>query len=169
MVSIDLKDWILLVLSFGLGIFASIIAALILGPGLTIVSGFRATKFVVGLRQKFAKDTVFDRDWTQTWTVESSTTYPPMNTSPLRLYRFLHLVAGEADMVTKTGVPVSFRIVGVIDGNYLTGKWMDPTPGGYYGVFQLIKRPSNDLIDGSWAGFSKKGTVRSGVWKWQRV
>ena len=165
---IEWKDAILLFFGFVVGIPASMVAAWVLGPIATIFCGFHVTKIFSALRKKVKRDEIFDQAWRQTWCVDSSK-FQRSNSSPLNLYKIMHIVAGEATMVTSTGQTISFRIIGAIDSNrYITGKWMDPEAGGYYGAFQLIMDPTRESAAGTWVGFSSSGTVKSGSWTWQR-
>jgi hypothetical protein len=161
----QVKDAILLVAGFVVGIPAPIIAALILGPAMTIMCGFGAIKVLAKLRQRFRRDAVFDREWRQDWQVTSDR-FSAQNPSTLKIYRFLHLLAAEAQQNTLSGSPYKFRIIGIIDRNIITGKWMDPLPNGYYGTFQLMFSHTRDEATGKWMGFSSGGTVKVGEWAW---
>lgn len=162
------KDVVSIILGFLLGIPASMTATMVLRPALTIVAGFRFVRSLGRIRRRLFRDKVFDVPWEQTWHVESQR-FPARNSSYLRLHRFLHLIAGEAEMVTGQGTEIGFRLLGVIDSNrYITGKWMDPTPGGYYGTFQMWLPPALEEADGLWVGFSATGPIKSGKWLWRR-
>jgi hypothetical protein len=166
--TMDAKDLVLLALGFALGIPASMVAALILGPAATILCGFHAAKLLARAQRRMRPDAVFDAAWSQTWLVTSDT-FQPINSSGLRLHRFLHIVAGEADMQTVAGRQISFRLLAVLDASSrcITGKWMDPNEGGYYGAFQVILTPTRECAEGLWVGFSSKGMVKSGSWVWR--
>lgn len=102
------------------------------------------------------------------WHVESSH-FDQANPSELKIYRFLHLIAGEATQSTATGAPYSFRILAVLDRNLISGKWMDPLINGYYGTFQLMLSHTRDSAKGMWVGFSSTGVVKGGEWTWTPV
>jgi hypothetical protein len=162
------KDILVLVAGGLLGVPASMAASLILGPAMTIMCGFGLIKILGKLRQRVIGDTMFDAVWTQDWHVVSDR-FAPANPSTLRIYRFLHLIAAEAEQETTTGESYKFRILGVMDRNIITGKWMDPKPNGYYGTFQLMLAHTHDAAEGKWMGFSSSGTVKSGDWVWRKV
>jgi hypothetical protein len=162
------KDILPLVFGFFLGIPASMIASLVMGPLMTILSSFRTVRALASLRRRVVRDQIFDEYWVQTWFVESAN-FDKENVSSIRLHRFLHLLAGEAEMSTAKGAKAGFRVLGTIENNrVITGKWMDPHPGGYYGTFQLILAPMREKAEGKWVGFSAGGTVKSGRWMWSR-
>jgi hypothetical protein len=161
------KDFVLSFLGFLVGIPASMIASLLLGQPLTIVSGFRAIRFFARLRQKIWHDEIYDADWAQTWKV-FSTRFPRENPGPLKIYKFLHLIAAETEMTAASGTGYQIRFVGILDRNIITGKWMDPAPHGYYGTAQFIVSNLREGADGRWLGFSSNGTVKTDDWHWKR-
>ncbi len=165
------KDSNLLITGALLGVPASMAASLILrflGQAMTILCGFSTVKALTKLRQRLYSDLTFDVPWEEEWHVKSKN-YAPRNRSALKTYRFFHLLAAETEHQTISGTRHEFRILGVIDQNVITGKWMDPGPIGYYGVFQLQLAHARDRAEGQWSGFSNKEGVKSGQWKWTRL
>lgn len=58
------------------------------------------------------------------------------------------------------------------EGEVLTGTWRERTPGsarGYHGVCQLLLRPTGDLMEGKWVGFTRTREVGHGPWEYQRL
>ena len=163
----DWKDIVLVIAGGLLGVPASMTATLVLGPAMTIMCGFHAVKKLAKLRQCVRSDEVFDGPWQQDWHV-SSKHFAPENLSSMRVYRFLHLLAAEAEQTTATGASYGFRMLAVIDGSIITGKWMDPRPNGYYGTFQLILAHTHSDASGQWMGFSSAGIVKTGTWTWRK-
>lgn len=166
--SFDWKDIVLVIAGGLLGVPASMTATLLLGPAMTIMCGFHAVKKLAQIRQRVRPDEVFDGPWQQNWHV-SSTHFAPENLSSMRIYRFLHLLAAEAEHTTASGTPYSFRMLAVIDRDIITGKWMDPRQNGYYGAFQLKIAYTHEDATGQWVGFSSSGIVKAGTWIWRKV
>ena len=164
----DIKDALALILGFILGIPASMIASLALGPAMTIICGFRIVKILSKIRKKIFSDADFDVPWKQVWYVQSES-FPTENPSALKIYRFMHLIAGEADMTTALGSKTGYRIIAVLSANKITGKWMDPRDGGYYGAFQANLSPTREEALGMWVGFSKTGVIKCGKWDWHKL
>lgn len=165
--TLEWKDMVLLAIGGALGVPASMTASLLLGPGVTILCGFSIVKILGKLRRRICSDALFDASWEQKWRVESDA-FPPENRSELQIYRFLHLLAAEAEQTTADGVPYRFRILAVIDRNIITGKWMDPLETGYYGAFQMLLSHTHDKAVGTWIGFSSKGLIKAGDWAWAK-
>ena len=154
-----------LFLSFLLGIPASVIAAYLVGPVVTIAAGYHCIRALTWLRKKMVHDEMFDIPWTQQWDVLADE-MPKSFPSQLTLYRFRHILAGEFRNADETGKGV-YRVVAVIDDNRITGTWKDIKPMGYYGTFQLLISHKRDEAVGKWIGFSTRTTiVRAGSWIW---
>jgi hypothetical protein len=81
---------------------------------MTIVSGFRVTKALALLRRRIKPDRNFDVAWEQTGHVDSER-FPPANRSEIKLYRVLHLIAGEASITTSLGTKMELRVLGTVD------------------------------------------------------
>jgi hypothetical protein len=164
---IQSKDVLLLVLGFALGIPASIIGTFLLGQPLTILAGFRSIRLLSKIRSRIIHDAVFDGNWSQSWEVESSN-FLPINPGRLKVFRFFNLIAAETSMTSANGTGYDVRIVAVLDGSIITGKWMDPAPNGYYGSCQFHLSNLRDGARGRWLGFSTNGTIKTGDWHWTR-
>lgn len=59
-----------------------------------------------------------------------------------------------------------------VDGNVITGTWVEQTaPGGYYrgaryhGAIQLLAEPTGRRLAGKWVGFGKEMDVNTGPWE----
>jgi hypothetical protein len=165
--NLALKDGVLLFLGFLVGVPASMIASWFMGPFLTTFCGFHSVKCLNWLRRIFKNDEFYDQDWTQTWEVTSES-FPPKNLSELKIYKFLHLISGDASQTTNSGAQYSFRIIGKIsNSNIITGRWTDPSSAGYHGAFQMIISPTREQITGKWVGYSREGFIKTGDWIWK--
>ncbi|MBI1202820.1 MAG: hypothetical protein GC182_09945 [Rhodopseudomonas sp.] len=162
----DSKDWLTAFLGFLLGIPSSIIATWILGSLLPIAAGYHFIRVLTVLRRSIRTDDLFDLPWTQEWDVHAEKR-PRSFPSAITVYRFTNLLAAEFKEADDTGRGI-YRVVGIIDGNKITGTWKDRKQLGYYGTFQLLISHKRDEAKGKWVGFSaKKSLVRSGNWVWR--
>jgi hypothetical protein len=59
-----------------------------------------------------------------------------------------------------------------VDGNVITGTWVEETEGGgyyrgarYHGAIQLLAEPTGRRLTGKWVGFGKEMDINTGPWE----
>ncbi len=62
-----------------------------------------------------------------------------------------------------------YKFRGEIDGHYVTGTW-ENTAGGptYHGAFQVRISANKEELIGTWIGWSRNGTIKSGQCVWRK-
>ena len=153
------------------GVLTSIVGSILMRPVMRFVCGFNVIKVLATLR--IQRDDSFDGEWNHTWTIEGSRNFKPRN-GPYKLiiYRVGKLFAATTKHRTRVRDgsydEYEIRMVGVIDTNYITGKWYGARKAKYFGAFQVvIKSGRNDAV-GKWVGFKNNGDVGEGDFIWRR-
>ncbi len=162
-------DYLILFIGFLLGIPASMIATLLLGPILEKLTGFSLIKFLAQIQPKYMRHPAFDGNWIQKWST-SSNNFPRTNESDIKIYCFIDILAAEFTSTTQSGEIIDYRAIGkIVDKHFIIGTWYDRRrAGGYHGTFQLFLSGELSKAEGTWAGFSSGGGFRNDEWIWQR-
>jgi hypothetical protein len=149
---------LLLFLGVALGIIPSIMANVVTGPILSLASRH---KIVVALsRIPFASNKELQGDWLVTWTVDSPG-YPSVNTGATRIESFMRMLTFST---VSAGYDAANRYlyVGETKGGIVSGRWYDPGPDSYHGMFQMRWNGTRTIAIGKWIGWAANGTVKVG-------
>lgn len=61
-------------------------------------------------------------------------------------------------------------IVALVDGNIVTGRWINVAAGSrQHGSFQLVVEPDGKRMIGRWIGLDKRAKVQQGEWIWTKL
>lgn len=155
-------QWILemLILIAGavLGLIASILANVLTGPILSLASRHRIVAALA--RLPFVSDRRLKGEWRVCWTV-TSLGYQPENEGSTRIASAFSMLAFST---TATGYDVSreYLYVGHSKGGIVSGRWYDPGPDAYHGMFQIRWNGTCTAASGKWIGWASDGTIKVG-------
>jgi hypothetical protein len=149
---------LLLLLGVALGIIPSILANIFTGPILSLASRHRLVARLAKLR--FASSRELQGDWKITWTVDSLG-YPTVNNGTTRIDTFMRMQAFST-VSTGYGAANRYFYVGEAKGGIVSGRWYDPGPDSYHGMFQIRWNGARTAATGKWIGWAADGTVKAG-------
>jgi len=141
-----------------LGFVCSLLANVVTGPLLSLASRHRIVTLLAKL--PFVADRRLSGEWEVTWTV-SSPGYPTTNTGTTRIQNCLGLIAFSTTS-EGYGSAREYHYVGRSKGGIVSGRWYDPGPDAYYGVFQTRWNGICTGAEGKWVGWASNGSVKAG-------
>lgn len=141
-----------------LGFLFSILANAVTGPILSLAS----RRAVVAALSKLplVSDRQLAGQWKVIWTVSSSG-YPASNVGITAIDSCLSMVAFSTSS-SGYGTTREYQYVGHSKGGIVSGRWYDPGPDAYHGMFQIRWNGTRTGADGKWIGWANDGTVKSG-------
>jgi hypothetical protein len=104
--------------------------------------------------------------WHQEWSVQSED-FPETDVDEnAEIFSYKDKLKGSF----KASDGKAYLMDGHISNRHVTGTWINKFGGpGYNGAFQLVINPSGDAMEGTWIGWSKNETVKSGKFSWKKV
>ncbi len=153
-----LRQMLNLIAGAVLGFLFSLLANAITGPLLSLASRRRIVTLLT--RLPFVRDRRFGGDWDVTWTV-SSPGYPETNIGTTEIDSCLGLLAFSTTS-KGYGSAREYHYVGYFKGGVVSGRWYDPGPEAYHGMFQIRWNGTCTAAQGKWIGWASDGSVKAG-------
>lgn len=141
-----------------LGFLFSIIANAVTGPLLSLTSRHR----IVALLAKvpLLNDRRLRGEWRVAWTVDSPG-YPSENDGLTHVDSCLGMIAFSTSS-RGYGAVREYLYVGKSKGGVVSGRWYDPGPDSYHGMFQMRWNGTCTGAEGKWIGWAKDGSIKVG-------
>lgn len=151
-----------------LGGLVSAVAGAWLQPLFEEWTGYHVIRAFFWIFEKTRRQGVLSGEWNQCWVAQQSSNFPVQNGSTLTIKQFGGYIAGEYDVISKTGEHYKYRLYGRMNRNHITGAWQDCQSLGYFGTFKMRVHESRTIAEGMWIGSRHNQTVSSGNWEWTR-
>lgn len=149
---------LLLFLGVALGIIPSIVANIVTGPILSLASRHRLVEILSKI--PFSSNKNLQGNWKVTWTVDSPG-YPNENTGITQIDSFMRMLSFST-VSAGYGAANRYLYVGESKGGIVSGRWYDPGPDSYHGMFQIRWNGTRTTATGKWIGWASDGNVKVG-------
>jgi len=141
-----------------LGFIASVFANAVTGPLLSLASRHRIVAALSKL--PFVSNSSLAGEWNVSWSV-TSPGYPQLNVGTTKINSCLRMLAFSTTS-TGYGAHRRYHYVGQSKGGIVSGRWYDPGPDAYHGLFQIRWNGACTAATGKWIGWASDGTVKEG-------
>jgi len=161
-------NWLQILVSLLIGVIVTLTINLFVFPTIqSKVDEFLVDKFG---SYKFRKKRKLTDYWDHQWFHQSKRYPNPCISQNVELKHYRNTVKAVYKITDIDGISRTYRMLGKVDGNHITGTWEDIESGTtYHGVFQLRILPNANELYGRWIGWSDSEIMQSNIWQWKRT